>query len=83
MIDREHKLPLKRQCELLGVARSTAYYRPEAQPVFRCMVVVGLRNERLSETPAAVLASLDGDLQHALSIDSHQVVLRLVSAVLN
>ena len=30
MIDRNHKLPVKRQCELLGVARSTAYYRPEA-----------------------------------------------------
>ena len=30
MIDRDHKLPVKRQCELLGVARSTAYYRPEA-----------------------------------------------------
>ena len=30
MIDRNHTLPVKRQCELLGVARSTAYYRPEA-----------------------------------------------------
>ncbi len=30
MIDRNHKLPVKRQSELLGVARSTAYYRPEA-----------------------------------------------------
>ena len=28
MIDRNHKLPVKRQCELLGMARSTAYYRP-------------------------------------------------------
>lgn len=26
MIDREHKLPVVRQCELLGLARSTAYY---------------------------------------------------------
>lgn len=32
MIDRNHKLPVKRQCELLDVARSTAYYRPEAVP---------------------------------------------------
>lgn len=28
MIDRKHKLPVKRQCELLELARSTAYYRP-------------------------------------------------------
>jgi putative transposase len=29
MIDREHKLSVKRQCELLDVARSTAYYQPQ------------------------------------------------------
>ena len=28
-IDPEHALPVSRQCELLGVARSTVYYRPE------------------------------------------------------
>ena len=28
MIDREHQLPVVRQCELLGLARSTAYYEP-------------------------------------------------------
>lgn len=28
MIDRAHKLSLVRQCQLLDVARSTAYYRP-------------------------------------------------------
>ena len=28
MIDRTHPLPVVRQCELLGVARSTAYYQP-------------------------------------------------------
>ncbi len=28
MIDREHKLPVVRQCELPGLARSTAYYEP-------------------------------------------------------
>ena len=28
MINREHKLPVVRQCELLGLARSTAYYEP-------------------------------------------------------
>lgn len=29
MIDRTHKLPLARQCKLLEVARSTAYYTPK------------------------------------------------------
>jgi len=28
MIDRIHKLPVKRQCQLLTIARSTAYYEP-------------------------------------------------------
>jgi Transposase and inactivated derivatives len=29
MIDRAHKLPICRQCELVGISRSTAYYHPE------------------------------------------------------
>ena len=28
MVMREHSLPVTRRCELLEVARSTAYYRP-------------------------------------------------------
>jgi putative transposase len=28
MIDRNHKLPIKRQAELLSIGRSTVYYRP-------------------------------------------------------
>ena len=28
MIDRRHKLPIKRQAEVLGMSRSTAYYKP-------------------------------------------------------
>ena len=28
MVQREHSLPVTRRCELLEVARSTAYYRP-------------------------------------------------------
>jgi putative transposase len=30
MIDRTHKLPVTRQCEILSLARSTAYYQPQA-----------------------------------------------------
>jgi len=30
MIDREHKLPVVRQCEILELARSTAYYTPKS-----------------------------------------------------
>ena len=29
MIDRTHKLPIVRQCEILDLARSTAYYTPK------------------------------------------------------
>ena len=29
MIDRTHKLPVARQCQILSLARSTAYYRPQ------------------------------------------------------
>ena len=32
MIDREHELPVVRQCELLDLARSTAYYAPLPVP---------------------------------------------------
>lgn len=32
MIDKKQELPVKRQCELLGIARSTAYYQPVAVP---------------------------------------------------
>jgi len=32
MIDPNHTLPIVRQCVLLGVARSTAYYRPQPVP---------------------------------------------------
>jgi putative transposase len=30
MIDRTHTLPVSRQCQILGLARSTAYYTPKA-----------------------------------------------------
>lgn len=29
MIDRSHKLPIARQCKILSLSRSTAYYRPQ------------------------------------------------------
>lgn len=29
MIDRTHALPVTRQCQMLSLARSTAYYRPQ------------------------------------------------------
>jgi hypothetical protein len=28
MIDRDHKLPIKRQAKLLDISRGTVYYRP-------------------------------------------------------
>lgn len=32
MIDRDHRLPVKRQAELLGISRGSVYYRPVAIP---------------------------------------------------
>ena len=32
LIDRQHRLPVTRQCRLLDVSRSSAYYRPQAVP---------------------------------------------------
>ncbi len=32
MIDRTHELPLARQCQILELARSTAYYQPAPIP---------------------------------------------------
>lgn len=32
LIDRHHRLPVSRQCQLLEVSRSTAYYRPRELP---------------------------------------------------
>ena len=29
MIDRTHELPVVRQCQILSLARSTVYYRPQ------------------------------------------------------
>ena len=39
MIDRTHSVPVVRQCQLLGVARSTAYYQPTpvSDPVLALM----------------------------------------------
>ena len=32
MIDRNHKLPVARQCQILELPRSTAYYQPQPIP---------------------------------------------------
>ncbi len=49
MIDRTHQLPVRRQCQLLKLARSTAYYQPT--PV--------------SETALALMRRIDAlDLAH-------------------
>jgi putative transposase len=39
MIDRTHSLPVVRECQLLGVARSTGYYQPTSvsDPVLALM----------------------------------------------
>jgi len=45
MIDREHELPLTRQAQALGLARSSVYYRP--RPVSAADLVVMRRLDEL------------------------------------
>ena len=64
MIDRKHKLPVAHQCSLLGVARSSAYYRPrEVSPEDLALMrsIDELPIERLF-TGARMVRDLLGDL---------------------
>lgn len=45
MIERDHELPIKRQAQLLGISRGTAYYRPE--PVSEADLVLMRRIDEL------------------------------------
>ncbi len=45
MIERDHELPIKRQAQLLGIGRGTAYYRPE--PVSEADLVLMRRIDEL------------------------------------
>lgn len=45
MIDRRHALPVSQQAKLVGIARSSAYYRP--QPVSETEVLLIRRIEEL------------------------------------
>ena len=55
MIDRTHPLPVRRQCQLLKLARSTAYYQPT--PVSEPTLAVMRRIDELHlQYPFAELA---------------------------
>ena len=45
MIERDHELPIKRQAELLGISRGTAYYR--AEPVSPAQLALMCRIDEL------------------------------------
>ena len=45
MIDRDHRLPVKRQAELLGISRGAAYYRPA--PIAEAQLALMRRIDRL------------------------------------
>ena len=51
MVDPEHpSISLARQCELLGIARSSIYYRPRAMPEID-LTLMNLLDERYTRTP--------------------------------
>jgi len=55
MIEREqHKLSTSRQCELLGVGRSTYYYRPKGTLALDLKLIYGSR--KMAELLARVLS---------------------------
>jgi putative transposase len=63
MIDRTHSLPVVRQCQLLGVARSTAYYQP--RPVSETALTLMRRIDELHlQYPFAGARMLRDLLQH-------------------
>jgi putative transposase len=54
MIDRNHELSISRQCELLGVPRSSVYYRPREVPMEDLALMRRLDERILSfRTPGA------------------------------
>jgi len=65
MIDREHELPVVRQCELLDLARSTAYYEPLPVPegdlaLMRCIDELHLKWPFLGSRRIRALLDAEG-----------------------
>jgi len=56
MIDRKHKLPVTKQCRLLALNRSTAYYRPKGESEENLAVMRTL--DELWPSPVSVDGSL-------------------------
>jgi hypothetical protein len=87
MIKPEHDLPVVRQCELLGLARSTAYYCPE--PVCEADLVLmrrigaivksGVRG-LIRRRPCAALEHADSTVVHEFR-SRHCVFRRKVNGV--
>jgi putative transposase len=68
MIDRTHPLPVRRQCQLLKLARSTAYYQPT--PVSETTLALMRRIDELHLT-----IPLPGRACCAISCDTRAVPL--------
>lgn len=69
MIDHTHPLPVRRQCQLLNLARSTAYYHPT--PVSERVLVLMRRIDELHLAhPFAVARMLRDLLRHEIACSS-------------
>jgi putative transposase len=53
MIDRTHDLPVARQCQVLSLARSTAYYRPQESSEADLALMRRIDELHLEHLPAA------------------------------
>jgi putative transposase len=61
MIDRTHKLPLVRQCKILELSRSTAYYQPAPISPEELALMHRIDELHLNYTAARVAGFLESD----------------------
>jgi putative transposase len=77
MIDRTHALPVIRQCQLLKLARSTAYYQP--MPVLGTTLALMRRIDALPLAPPFAGARM---LRNLLRRDGHAIGRRHVATLM-
>jgi len=68
MIDHTHDLPVARQCQILSLSRSTAYYRPQ-EPCYADLVLMRRIDELHLEHPFAGSRML----RDMLKLEGHQI----------
>ena len=62
MVDRKHELPITRQCRLLGLNRSTAYYKPAGESAEN-LAIMRMLDELYIERPTRGSRTMRGCLE--------------------